>query len=191
MTKRSTYIIFSVIIALALAVTGVLYLKSSRESDTAKNADETRETNNSLKIYRDPGFGFVFTYPERYGLTVLPTDAGDGETILLQNKDGSKDGFQIVVSPFDEPYDSGPGKPGPITAERIKQDIPDMTIESPMDVVIGKGKATPALIFFSSQESFGRTREVWFLGNGSVFQVTGYAASDAMIGSVMETWSFQ
>ena len=87
------------------------------------------------------------------------------------------------MSDFDEP--------GPITPLRIEKDIPDIVIESPQEVLIGKDKKIQALIFFSKNESLGRTREVWFVRNGNLYQLTAYADLDGLIGPVLETLKFK
>lgn len=149
----------------------------------------TSNTATPAKTYTNPELGFSFNHPE--GLNVSGFAEGEiGYTILAQ-KPGSRDpsassgreAFQIFISEFDES--------GPITPERIKQDLPDMAMEDPKPVRIGSDKKLEALIFFSQNQSLGRTREVWFIHEGSLYQVTTYADLDNLIGPILETLTFK
>lgn len=145
----------------------------------AKNFVSSRQS--LTKTYFSEKLGFSFNYPEGFNVSGF-AEGEIGYTILAQ-KAGSRESFQIFVLDFDEP--------GPITPPRIEKDIPDMVMESPQDVLVGTGKNIRALVFFSRNESLGRTREVWFVQNGRLFQLTAYADMDNIIGPVLETLKFQ
>ncbi len=152
------------------------------------------------KTYYNKELGIYFNYPE--GFNVSGFAEGDAGYTILAQKPNAKESFQIFVSDFDEP--------GPITPERVKKDVPDMVIEDPKQVLIGmfstssnnnnfsssgveklpSGKI-PALIFFGKSESLGRTREVWFVHSGKLYQLTTYADLDSLIGPILETLRFQ
>ena len=134
-----------------------------------------------VKFYSDSKLGISFNYPD--GLNVSGFAEGDSGYTILAQKAGVREGFQIFVSDFDEP--------GPLTAERIKQDLPDMKIESPALALIGADKKISALIFFSESESLGRTREVWFLRGEKLYQLMTYADMDSFVGPVLETLTFK
>ena len=140
------------------------------------------------QAYTSADYGFSFKYPEEFSASELDDDSG--HTVLLQTSD-AREGFQIFISAFDEPFDPAQGKSGPITPERIKQDLPDMLINSPQQVLIGEQKDIPALIFLSKHESLGDVREVWFVVNGFLYQLTAYADLDNFIGPILETLSFE
>ncbi len=120
-------------------------------------------------------------------------------------------GFQIYITPFDEP--------GPITLERIRKDLPTLVMEEPQQVTIAlkseipnpksetnpndsnsksQTNGVPVLVFFSRGESFGRTREVWFIwppdpvphGN-YLYQITAPAEFDQELSRIMGTWIFR
>ena len=129
------------------------------------------------KLYENYDIGFGFLYPKNFEINEIDEDVGF--TVLAQNP-GKREGFQIFIIPFDEP-DS-------ITSERVKKDLPDEKIENPQTALIGPDKKIEALIFFSEKEGIGKTREVWFVQNGYLFQVTTYADLDNFIASVMGTW---
>ena len=139
-----------------------------------------------LKSYTHPTYKFSLEYPE--GFNVSSFDEEPGEMVLFQ-KPGTKDGFQVFVTAFDEP--------GPITFDRVKKDIPDLIIESPQETFLGPAKNIRALIFFSSGSSLGKTREVWFiwpenpnLAGNYFYQVTAPAEFDAEFSKIMATYTF-
>ena len=146
---------------------------------TSSSGDYAKLLREQGKIYEEFDVMFRFLYPPDF--TVTEIDDELGYTILAQNS-AKKAAFQIFLNPFDEP--------GPITPARIKKDLPNMVIENPKPVLIGADKNIPALIFFSQEPSLGRTREIWFVGNGHLFQVETFADQDSMIGPVMDTFQF-
>ncbi len=106
--------------------------------------------------------------------------------MLIEKKEGSGQSFQIVISPFDEP--------GPLTLERIRQDLPDMAVEEPQKASIGGAEA---LVFFTSDASLGKTREVWFvwpedpgLYGNYLYRVTSRSEFDAELSKIMATFKF-
>lgn len=147
------------------------------------------KTTKLAKTYSNVEFGFSFDYPE--GLNISGFAEGETGYTILAQKSGSRESFQIFISEFDEP--------GPITPERIKQDLPDMVIDDPKPVILGSrasdgsltSKKIEALIFFSQHTSLGRTREVWFVRNGKLFQITTYADMDKFVGPILDTLSFR
>jgi len=156
--------------------------------------------------YINEKHGFSFNYPKdivisefaegEQGNIILGQWAGEQASEPSQSsaerlrRGGSETGsepdkkfaFQIFISEFDEP--------GPITAERIKQDLPEMAVEEPIHVIITKSKLT-ALIFHSQEEGLGKTREIWFVYNNYLYQITAYAGQDRLIGRVLEGWEFE
>ncbi|MDP3697297.1 MAG: hypothetical protein Q8R55_04710 [Candidatus Taylorbacteria bacterium] len=158
---------------------------------TSSSGDYAKLLREQGKIYEELDVSFRFLYPPDF--TVTEIDDEQGYTILAQNS-AKKAAFQIFLNPFDEP--------GPVTPARIKKDLPNLIIENPQPVLIGADKNIPALIFFSQDlpsqlstkslegKSLGRTREIWFVGNGHLFQVETFADQDSIIGPVMDTWEF-
>ena len=155
--------------------------ESGQEETVPDFALETKESSSdsSKVVYYHPKYGFSFECDKSLKVTAFD-EGGYGETILAQG-DNEKNGFQIFVSPFDEA--------GPITPERIRQDLPDLTINQPQQVIITKNNIT-GLIFFSREPSLGETREVWFIHDGYLYQMTTYASLDNWVGRILETWKF-
>lgn len=138
------------------------------------------------EVYYHPTYGFSLKYPKGY----FAGSFSEGESeILLFQKSSEREGFQVAIIPFDEP--------GPISVERIRADLPGLIIEEPKQVLIGEDKAIEALVFFGESESFGKTREIWFVWppstqpNGNyLYQVTTHADMDRVIGPILDTLKF-
>lgn len=119
--------------------------------------------------------GFSFKYSE--GFKVSSSTVEGGEMVAVENEKGS--GFQIFFSSFDEP--------GPITPERIWQDMPDMAINDPKNADLDGSKA---LVFYGSDEVMGETFEVWTVRRGKLYQITGPKTAEQLIIETLETWTW-
>lgn len=198
----------AVLIATVLLLTGVVAFVSSRRSPqpAAVSESSTVKTNDvpatagrqpaapagepGALAYTHPDPYFSFRYPAGFAVSALPPD-DTGETVLVRATeqtdlslyrtiDSAKLQFQIRISTFDEP--------GPITPERVLKDIPDTVITDPHTVQIG---GAPALAFLSENAGLGATREVWFVHQGNLYQITAYAEMDEVLGGILKTWEFQ
>lgn len=120
---------------------------------------------------------FSFDYPSDFSAAEFLE--GDEAVVLLRTRTG-RTFFQMRVAEFDEP--------GPITAERIREDIPDLVIENAQSVFIGGGQIMALL--FNSEGEGQKTREVWFVGGGLLFQVSAQPNGDAVLGPILESLTF-
>ena len=152
--------------------------KFAADSEAPAGEGET-----GVGFYTNDAYGFSFRYPD--GFRVENFAEGEGEIILVSGPK-SGEGFQIYVTPFDEE--------GPITAERIRRDLPKMAIDQPQEAGIGEAQA---LAFFSSDSSLGRTREAWFvwpespIPNGNyLYQVSASSEFDLELSKIMATFRF-
>ncbi|MBI2624580.1 hypothetical protein HYW67_03785 [Candidatus Parcubacteria bacterium] len=160
-------------------------LAGGSDPTSRKSLESAGET--GALVYTHPKPYFSFRYPAGFTVTALPPD-DNGETVLMRNPNDQKQEFQIRISEFDEPFDPAQGKPGPITPERIRKDIPDMAIDTPQTVSVG---GENALAFLSRDDSLGNTREVWFVSGGYLYQITAYAEMDDLLGKILQTWEFR
>lgn len=124
-------------------------------------------------------YGFAFQYPDDMSVTLFGTEEG-GDMVLAEGKGNAS--FQIFITDFDEDISA-------ITTERVHQDLPDLVIEDPQEAVLASGLR--ALIFWSEDAAIGRTREVWIVHAGSVYQVTAPAEFDTELAKIMTTWRFE
>jgi len=134
---------------------------------------------NSYLDQYHPELPFAFAYPK--DLTPSTFADGEAEIVLLKGKEAERE-VQIVIRAFDES--------GPLTVERIQRDLPEMVIDEPQNILIGPAQI-PALLFWSEGGSAGRTREVWFIQGGYLYQITGSAEMDETLAKMMETWRFE
>ena len=177
------------IIVVLVAVAAGAYLLFSRGglkslNFKSSNPEDQRQISvpagEESAVYENPDYGFSFKYPKGFNATELDDDSG--HTVLVQNAE-EKSGFQVYITPFDEEE--------PLTGARILQDLPASEVIDPKDVLIGEGKAINAVIFLSTSPSFGKTREIWFVYGGFLYQVTTYEGADAFIGPILDTLEFR
>ena len=196
MQKRQ-YTILIVIIIIALAsVVLVFYFKgentkfmSSVFSSIQTNPEVLQEIPPDVpavdsvpelkETYNDVENEFSFKFPEGYATSSFPADNG-GRTLVVQ-KPNENIGFQIVITPFDEPDSS-------ISKERIIKEIPDMEVLEPQEVAVGGGK--DGLAFVSKNPFFGVSREVWFMFKGNLYQLSTYLSQEKLLQAILETWKF-
>lgn len=132
--------------------------------------------------FTHPDYRFSLEYPE--DLILERFKEGEGaETIVFQGakaREGEKLGFQIFISPY--------GEDEVLTKERILEDVPGAVIDDAIEVILGDG--TQALLFWSESSEVGRTREVWFVHSGQLYEITTYADLDEWLANILSTWSF-
>src|SRR3989338_4565477 len=186
MSKQKFIAIIVVLIAVAAGVYLFVYKDFKISNPKSENlgapalGENPVDKSNLTETYTSPDYGFSFKYPKGFNATELDDDSG--HTVLVQNAE-EKSGFQVYITPFDEA--------DPLTAARILEDLPASEVIDPKDVLIGEGKAINAVIFLSTNPSFGRTREVWFIREGFLYQVTTYEGQDDFIGPILETLRFE
>ena len=144
---------------------------------------EVKKVDEKTNAFIHKQYGFSLDYPSN--MKASNFKEGDGEQIIFQGSNG--DWFQMYITPWDEE--------GDITSARIKKDLPDILIKDPQNVIIGpkqkEGVGPHALIFWSYDSGLGDTREVWFVQNGNLYQVTTYKKLDLMLGQILSTLTFQ
>ncbi len=126
--------------------------------------------------YSDPNFHFSLAYPK--DLEVHVYDEDDGSRTVAFEGQTPGIGFQVFVVPYDKPS---------IDDARFRADDPSGVMIEPQDISIG---GVPAKIFYGHNDQMGDTREVWFIRNGYLYEVTGYKALDTWLADIMTTWKF-
>lgn len=186
------------IIVIALCFVGVgtaFLLFRGEKSEPPKTADvaenpaisETNgeETPGGIAQYYNDQYRFSFDHAA--DLAISEAEHREGTALLVQGGNGRE--FQIFITPWDEPM-------AVMTAERIRQDLPDIAIANPQEAVLenpaaSAGQAPHALIFESEAAGVGKTREVWIIHNGSLYQITALFKFDGELAKIMETWRFE
>lgn len=134
------------------------------------------------KRYVNTAYYFTFEYPTDMKINSF----GEGEernVILIEDSTTDKvnRSFQIFMNAFDEDMSV-------MTPARLHTDIPHLVIDNPQEVVLGDG--TRALIALSNDPAIGRTREVWIISDGVLYQITARKEADPWIAQVMKSWKF-
>lgn len=146
--------------------------KINTKTDAKANIQEYLNVS-KWKDYKTDSFSF------KYASNFQITKNSDSENEVIIAED-DKFGFQIFIMPFDEP--------GPITEDRILQDMPEMQLENPQPAKLDK---VDALVFEGYNGDIGDTFEVWIVNKGKLYQImTTLEAKELLIG-VLETWQWQ
>jgi len=129
--------------------------------------------------YTNSDYHFSLRMPEGFHAGELPNDAG-GKTIILQDTSGQ--GVQIYVSPY-------PDDIKVLTMDDVRGNIPDMQVSDAQEVDIGNNYKGVA--FLSDNEAFdGASREVWFVFNKNLYQISTYARFDPLLKEMFGAWKF-
>ena len=121
---------------------------------------------------------YLFSLDAQQDLTVSEQKgAGNSLTVLFGNQSTGQ-GFQVFVIPY------GDAK---ITPERFKEDEPSGVMNSPANITIDGAAATE---FQSTNQAMGATREIWFIHNGLLYEVTAPISLDSWLLNIMKTWKF-
>lgn len=141
--------------------------------------------------YVNRKYGFSLEYPR--GWSVENFDEQDGaETIVFSG--GDQSGFQVFIAPFYGDADEIPKfqrLDDLLTEERILRDLPSAVIDDSLEILIGPNRDQRALLFWSDDPTIGRTREVWLVHNGYLYEITGYPQIDELLAGIMHTWTFE
>jgi len=176
------------ILIIGLAIAGTLYFAAGRsEKEAVTESTESGVTPETIaeiaryeytEEYADPAKRFSFNYPAQFNVSTTPSETG--EAILVRNLD-TNIGVQILITPFGEDTD--------ITADMIREDVPNMQIENVQEVEIGSDRKGVA--FLSDNPAFnGRSRDVWFVYKKELYQITTYAEYDQFLKGLFATWKF-
>ncbi len=126
--------------------------------------------------FENEQYGFSIYIPP--GLSVVPFDEGGGaRTFSFENKE-TEEGFQIFVVPYFEET---------ISQERFLEDAPSGVMNEATDLTVDGVKASK---FFSEHMMIGETREVWFLKDKYLYEVTTPKHLDAWLMIIMDSWRF-
>lgn len=148
-----------------------------------KNVDEqpvvSSQVDATLKNnveYKNSFQNFTLQYPE--SLTVKDFDEGEGTHTITFESAIEGEGFQIFLTPYFGDV---------ITSSRMLKDIPNGSFTEPVEIIFGDN--IRGIVFFSRGE-IGDMREVWFIHNGYLFEVTTYQEHDTWLAEIMNTWRF-
>ena len=193
MKKTSNKIIFVIIFLTIIGLCVYFYYNFTSSSIdlpikkgvTSENTSTTTEDvissdilpDNTLE-YRNTLHDFSLFYPD--DLKVKEYDEGGSvQTVVIEDARGEK-GFQIFIVPYSSQK---------ITKERFKMDMPSGVMEEPTNIVIDSN--IPATMFFGSNAILGKTREVWFVKDGYLYEITALAELDGWLADILVTLHFK
>lgn len=131
-----------------------------------------------------PRYDFSLDFPDSFNVVRSPK--GNASEIDLfaprDTMDTTTPRFQLFITPYAE---------ATITAARLSKDIPNGDITEMQEVQIGVGDAIRAAIFKSSAlVGAEKTREVWFIHKGFIFEVTAPLAHDTWLAGILKSFHF-
>lgn len=175
--------------AVVVVLLGGVWWYASRPVIEAQKVDvpkvpEEYELPSFGDTYINNQYRFSLALPE--GFVAREMKGADVVTVVLEEQAPSSEmgpaGIQITITPLEEDILH-------LTKERIQTDIPDMQIEEVQPVEIGDGRS--GIAFKSDVPAFGgESREVWFVFDSNLYQISTYARFDALLQTLFTTWKF-
>lgn len=181
--KKRTHTLRNALIALiviALAVGGI-YAWLHATGETSGPARDQAGAQPAPGSYADASHGFSFKVPDGYSVRAFTDSTSDPAKDFVVVQDTAGQGVQIAVTPFEDAKE--------LTAEMIKNDIPDMKVADARAVDVGDGYT--GIAFASDNAAYGGdSREIWFVYHGALYQLSTYARSQSLLEQVFGTWRF-
>ena len=186
-------------IVLSLAI-GIYLNSRLTSSDTVPEIAQVRPAQFApallTELYSDLKYNFSFRYPAGYTATTFPDPQNESAYMIVVQKIAEptssstkpviSPGFQMRVAPIDEDISV-------LTVERIRQDLPDLVINNPQEVILGDAAAAGKGVAFTGDDPAfgGASREVWFIFNHNLYQIRTYAVYDPLVQAVLSSWEFR
>jgi hypothetical protein len=145
-------------------------------TDTSSSSVVVRTPPSGVKEYHSSRFGFSILYPENLSINEYNETDG-GVTASFQNPE-TAEGFQIYAVSYNEPK---------VTPERFKEDEPSGVLQNPTVVTID---GTTGSAFYSKSTALGDIYEVWFIHNGTLFEITTLKPLDTWLQNILQSLIF-
>ena len=143
-------------------------------------ASESFPPSSLAETYRALADRFSFKYPSGFSVKAQIGESQESRIYTIEN--GRGEGIQITLSPFDEAGDA-------LTAERIESETGIVPLNP--EPVMGDDGKTIGLGFIAENTSFGRSREIWFVASGRLFQVSAPILYDNLAKAVLQSFKFE
>jgi hypothetical protein len=175
--KKNIFLMFGVFfLGIIIGALGMSSLKSVSPQKIITQQILRPGNKTSAISYTNERYGFSFEHPPKFSINEIKD--GVDTTIVFQGEK-SENGFQIYILPYGGEQ---------ITPERIRTDVPGGLKGEAVEVIIGGN--IRALAFWGESPGIGKTREVWFIRNGYLYEFTAYANFDAELAAIMNTLTF-
>jgi hypothetical protein len=142
----------------------------------SRSTPVTQEVAQGMRLYTNASFNFSLSYPDDLRATEY-REAGNALTASFQDP-STGEGFEVYVTPYSDTQ---------VTEARFKLDEPSGTFQEPTGIIVG---GVQAVMFYGYNPIMGDTREVWFIRNGFLYEVTTYKQLDSWLAGIMQTWRF-
>ena len=136
----------------------------------------TQVASQGKRQYSKKAFHFSLLYPENLQVQEYK-EQGGGFTVTFQDVAAQQE-VQVFVTPYGDAQ---------ITDARFKLDVPSGVKIDPTNIVVDGAKG---MEFFSNAPTMDDTREVWFIKNGYLYEVTTFKELDSWLAQIMQTWKF-
>lgn len=148
----------------------------ARPAATTTEQTIARMAPEGMREYRNVAYHFSLLYSEELSVAEHK-EGGDAITVTFQTVKKAR-GFQIFITPYNEPQ---------VSEERFRQDEPSGVRESLTTVAVDGALGAA---FYSANSALGATREVWFVHNGFLYEVTTLKPLDDWLDGILQTWQF-
>lgn len=200
MKSYKTYIL----VLLVLAIVGGVVFYTSRNFDNAYTSEVTSGNvlervvatttypadyvAKNIAIPDSPLDGYIKYENKKYGFyyyhspqaSIKEYDEGGGAMTVVQENVKNVRGLQIFIVPYAEKT---------ISEERFKLDVPSGVRKNVEKTFIGVPQVEA--VTFNSYDSFlGETREVWFIYNGYLYEITTFKGIGDWFVPIMKSWRF-
>ena len=164
--------IILIIVVVCIAGIAAMWFLGKGKEDQSQDTPSASPTLSPQSISSN----FTLRVPDGYRAHSQLND--EEELITIENGEGA--GLQIFVTPFDEP--------GPITEERIREDLPEAEIYEPG---LAKLDGEMSFLFYGFDEDLGETFEVWAVHKGKLFQIMSAKVDESLVEKTLDTWKWK
>lgn len=185
MSMQRTFLAAGICLVVLTIVSVFVFLRGTPQTNmdtitmratTTLDTTEAREVPDGWREYQNAAYHFSLLYPQE--LAVSERAEGDGAvTITFQNIEKGL-GFQIFIIPYAEQQ---------VSEERFKKDVPSGVRQGLENIQIA---GATAAAFYSTDALLGETREIWFVRDGFLYEVTTLKALDSWLSDIISTWQF-
>jgi hypothetical protein len=145
-------------------------------NSTPSVSESATQAARGLRKYQNTAFHFSLLYPQNLQLQEYK-EPGGGLTVTFQDVAAQQE-VQVFVTPYGDAQ---------ITDARFELDEPSGVKIDPTNIMVDGAKG---MEFFSSAPTMDDTREVWFIKNGYLYEITTFKELDSWLQQILQTWQF-
>lgn len=135
-----------------------------------------REPPAGWRVYSNPRYRFSLYIPAAMKVGEFD-ERGGAFTVTFENALDAQ-GLQIFIVPY-----SG----SQVTDARFREDEPSGVRNDLASITID---GVTAASFYSTDSTLGDTREIWFINNGYLYEITTLKSLEPLLDTIMQSWKF-